>query len=200
MRKKLDVARAQGYENNAKALEAVLPKDRTIDEVFFRLGFEWIPPDVVEDFVKKAMNLSEVSVKMVKVAAGEEGMTRWQVNSPSWRSSTENREAWGAEGKPGAALVEDCLNLTRTEIFDYITDDQGNEKRVKNPARSLVAQQKQKEIQTAFANWVLDNAKASTTLADIYNKTKNNYVVPQWREPKIDHFPNASHAVSLRAP
>ena len=95
--------------------------------------------------------------------------------------------------------MEDCLNLTRTEIFDYITDDQGNEKRVKNPARSLVAQQKQKEIQTAFHNWVLDNAKASTTLADIYNKTKSNYVVPQWREPKIDHFPNASHAVSLRA-
>ena len=28
----------------------------------------------MEDFVKKAMNLSEVSVKMVKVAAGEEGM------------------------------------------------------------------------------------------------------------------------------
>jgi N12 class adenine-specific DNA methylase/uncharacterized protein YqiB (DUF1249 family) len=197
VREKLRRADAEGLEKNVKSLTEVLPKDLTIDEIYFRLGSEWIPADIVNTFMQEVMGTPAKAV-MAKVSAGDDGFTRWHVNDPhSHRRNDKHYTVWGAERLSGPMLLEDCLNLHRTEIYDVFEED-GKTKRVKNQVKSLTAQAKQREIQTAFKEWTLQNGEASKTLTEIYNRDKNNYVVRHYDVPEIEHYPNASHLITLR--
>ena len=200
VREKLRIAEEQGLTKNAEALRAVQPTDLTIDEIFFRLGSEWIPADVISGFMVEKMDAKGATAELTKVKSGEDEVSRWTVTDTSrWNRNSPTYTVWGAEGVPGTGLVEDCLNLHRTEIYDYVPGEDGKDKRVKNPAKSLNAQQKQREIQKEFKDYVLNHPQHAATMAVVYNREKNNYVVRQYDVPGIEHYPHASHLITLRA-
>ncbi len=194
VREKLRIAEEQGAKKNAAALRAVQPPELTIDEIYFRLGSEWIPEAVIDGFMAEKME-GRATATLATVKVGEDEVSRWTVNDAgNWNRNSPNYTVWGSEGRSGTQLVEDCLNLHRTEIYDLI-----DEKRVKNQAKSLNAQQKQREIQTAFKEYVLEHTSHASAVAAVYNREKNNYVVRQYDVPGIDHYPHASHLITLRA-
>ena len=203
VRRKLHEAEAAGarYKDNVEALKNVQPPDKVIDEIPTRLGDEWVPADIIEGFSRSLIPDNDVDVTMSSVAAGgESAMVHWHVkptgyidaNSPAYMT-------WGAERHNFYELLEDSLNLKRTSVYDWIPDDYGSGgKDVFNLEKSLVARQKQKEIQAAFRSYILSNNEVGVALAQRFNTEKNNYVIRQYEAPKIDRYPGASNLINLR--
>lgn len=200
VRKKLHEAEEAGNKNNVEALKRVQPVDKFIDEIPTRLGDEWIPADVIEGFARSIVPDHDLSVVMSSVqAGGESAMVTWSVQTRGYVD--ENSPAhvtWGAEKQSLYQLMEDSLNLKRTNIYDLVYDEHGEGKEVFNLEKSLVARQKQKEIQEAFRSYIMDHSDVGVALAKVFNIEKNNYVIRQYEAPKISHYPGASNLINLR--
>lgn len=208
VREKLKIAELRGFDKNVEALKKVLPAFKYIDEVHYKIGSEWMPPDIIDAFIRDVMGVETETIRSA-VELSDDASTCWRIGT-SWsldRSSSVYTQ-WGAEGLSGIDLVEDALNLRRPEIFDYYEDENGNEKRTKNNEKTLVAQQKQKEIvgywegdrlvPGAFRDYVMQHPEHITRIEQVFNEKANNYVVRQYEVPSFEHFPNASHAIKLR--
>ncbi|HPM70124.1 MAG TPA: PLxRFG domain-containing protein [Smithellaceae bacterium] len=203
VRKKLQEAEAAGekYKNNVESLKKVQPPNKVIDEIPTRLGDEWIPADVVKSFAISLVPDIDVNVVMTSVeAGGESAMVHWIAQPMGYvHDDSPAKTVWGAEGASLYQLIEDSLNLKRTNIYDWIPDEYGNGgKEVLNQEKSIVARQKQKEIQDAFRSYIMDHNDIGVSLAHIFNTEKNNYVIRKYEAPSIDHYPGATKLVNLR--
>jgi N12 class adenine-specific DNA methylase len=194
VKKKLARAKAAAeegpeYAGNIKALEAVQPDPLDIEFISFRLGSSWVPTEAVQDFVKATMGV-ETAIHFTR----NDDMSRYHLTAGAGRGAVLNTQTWGVNGADGTALVEDSLNLKRTQV--YYTDE--NKNRVKDVAASEAAQAKQQEIQDEFLRWARADGRWSQELARIYNEEKNGHVLRQDKDPEIDHFPGASRDIRLR--
>ena len=70
-------------------------------------------------------------------------------------------------------LLEDALNLQNTQVYDTITDRNGNEKRVFNAKETTLAQQKQSMIKLAFQDWIWRDPDRREKLVRKYNDEMN---------------------------
>lgn len=194
VKKKLAQAKAAAEDTpelagNVRALEAVQPAALDIEFISFRLGSSWVPTAAVADFVKQTMGV-EASVNFTH----NDEMSRYHLAADAGRNQVLNTQTWGVPGASGTDLVEDCLNLKRTQI--YYTNEK--KERVKDAGASEAAQAKQQEIQDEFLRWARADPRWSQELARIYNEEKNGHVLRKDPDPEIDHFPGASREIRLR--
>ena len=207
VREKLRIAEEGGFKKNAEALRKVQPRDWTIDEIYFKIGSEWIPPNVIEQFLKEVMDV-DARLAFTKVSVGEDGQSQWTIDYPGfsrWAYDSKVYTQWGyADTKrnlyySGNDIVVDSLNLKRPKIELHEYDDNGNITRTWTDEQGTVlVQQKQKEIQQEFRRWVMETRDVAEPLARTYNVLKNSFVVRQHDVPKIAHFPNSNHEINLR--
>ena len=187
------------YDRNVKALEAVQPRDRGIDEISYRLGANWIPEDVVSAF---ATHLFGAKVKAT-YARGDD-TSRWYISSSGGFDSAKIYDEWGVKDEGGSYrvsgidLIEDSLNLKATEVRDKVETEAGNETSVKNPELTLLAHEKQRQLQVAFVQWTRNNDKAARQIENIYNERYNGFVTRTSTAPDIEYYPGAAHTVKLR--
>ena len=94
-------------------------------------------------------------------------------------------------------LIEDCLNLKGTKIFDYEYDDDGEKVAILNKKETMIAQQKQDSIKDAFKNWIWKDFDRREHLTQKYNELFNS---TRPREYNGDHleFPNMNTEITLR--
>lgn len=195
---KLDKARSQAEEDaryapNVKALEAVQPEPLDLEFISFRLGSPWIPGDAVAEYLRETM---DVVAEVSQVRAQE--MVSWVVKATAGKYDVKNTQTWGTSRRPGHKLVQDALNLRRSTIYDYWTDDDGSRHRELNQDETLAAQAKQAEIQDSFQGWVRTHETWGPRFADIYNANYNGHRVREYPVPEIDNFPGANPDFVLR--
>ncbi len=70
-------------------------------------------------------------------------------------------------------LLEDALNLQNTQVYDTITDRNGNERRVFNAKETTLAQQKQSMLKLAFQDWIWRDPDRREKLVRKYNDEMN---------------------------
>ncbi len=193
VREKLRIAEEKGYAANAEALRQVQPKDLTIDEIYFRLGSQWIPADTIKNFlVDLGYYPYSTKVEFSKTAIGEDTRSSWSVNA-DWIDLPE----WDTPRVKAFELVNDTLNLKMTTVYDTFRDDNNIERKVISEEQTAAAQDKQRQLNDAFINWILRTPDAAKNLTDIYNREKNNYVDRDWTVPEMKHYPGASATILL---
>lgn len=197
VKKKLEDAKAaveenKAYEVNVRELEKVIPKDIPIDQISFKLGSEWVPADVINRFADKVLGL-EANLVLEETAQGK----AWRMDHRV-TDYAKNNTTWGGDGYKGHDLLIDSLNLKHTEVRTKTTDENGNEKSVPDPEKTLEAQEKQRQMQEAFKKFILKDKTVSEQLSKIYNDLYNGTVATKWTVPNIDHFPGASRDIMLR--
>ena len=122
----------------------------------------------------------------------------WNVSNKNWdKGNAKAEKTYGTHRANAYRLLEDCLNLKQTKIFDYEYDDEGKKVAILNKKETMIAQQKQEAIKEAFINWVWKDFDRREYLVNRCNE-KFNSIRPREYNGDYLEFPNMNSEISLR--
>ena len=202
VRQKLAVARLAAasdpdYQVNVKALEQVQPKDLDASEIAVRLGATWIPPEYIQDFLMELLEpplSTRLSVKVLFASFTGE----WNITNKRYgNSSIKATVTYGTNRKNAYEITEAALNLRPVQVFDTITDAEGNKKSVLNHAATEAAYAKQCLIKDKFEEWIFKEPQRRQALVSLYN-SKFNCIRPREYDGSNLRFPGMNPEITLR--
>lgn len=202
VRQKLSAARLAAtsdpdYQVNVKALEQVQPKDLDASEIAVRLGATWIPPEYIQDFLMELLEpplSTRLSVKVLFASfTGEWNITNKRYGNGSIKATV----TYGTNRKNAYEITEAALNLRPVQVFDTITDAEGNKKSVLNHAATEAAYAKQCLIKDKFEEWIFKEPQRRQSLVSLYN-SKFNCIRPREYDGSNLRFPGMNPEITLR--
>lgn len=202
IREKLEVAKMSAaidpkYQKNVEALEKAMPKELTASEIEVRLGATWIPVEIYQQFLYELLDTPSWVRNYAKLSYSSYN-ANWNISAKNMdKESVKADKTYGTSRANAYRLMEDCLNLKQTKIFDYEYDDDGNKQAILNKKETMIAQQKQDTIKESFNNWIWKDPQRREELTQIYNRLFNS-IRP--REYNGDHleFPGMNPEITLR--
>lgn len=202
IREKLEVAKMSAaidpkYQKNVEALEKAMPKELTASEIEVRLGATWIPVEIYQQFLYELLDTPSWVRNYTKLSYSSYN-ANWNISAKNMdKESVKADKTYGTSRANAYRLMEDCLNLKQTKIFDYEYDDDGNKQAILNKKETMIAQQKQDTIKESFNNWIWKDPQRREELTQIYNRLFNS-IRP--REYNGDHleFPGMNPEIILR--
>lgn len=163
------------YEENVKALEAVLPKELGAGDIKVQLGTTWLPPDIVTQFAHELLNpnsnlADKITVQFMR-KTGE-----WYISNKNIDKNNINAiTKYGTKRINAYWIIEASLNLRTVRVYDTVYDpEKGKDVRVLNTRETAVAQAKQEMIQGKFENWIWKNPIRRESLCSMYNERFNS--------------------------
>lgn len=185
IRKKLDYmqeyhANDPAYVHNIEALTLAMPKPLQASDIDIRLGVTWIEPKLVQQFMYETLRtpaycrdvegleLNRMKVEYSPVTA------EWHIANKSM--DTHNlltTTQFGTKRKNAYQLLEDCLNLRDAKVSDRVLRD-GKEVSVINQTETELAQDKQRELQAAFKEWIFRDPARREQVVNQYNVLFNS--------------------------
>lgn len=190
IREKLEVAKMSAtidpkYQKNVEALEKAMPKELTASEIEVRLGATWIPVEIYQQFLYELLDTPSWVRNYTKLSYSSYN-ANWNISAKNMdKESVKADKTYGTSRANAYRLMEDCLNLKQTKIFDYEYDDDGNKQAILNKKETMIAQQKQDTIKESFNNWIWKDLQRREELTQIYNRLFNS-IRP--REYNGDHL------------
>lgn len=202
IREKLEVAKMSAaidpkYQKNVDALEKAMPKELTASEIEVRLGATWIPVEIYQQFLYELLDTPSWVRNYTKLSYSSYN-ANWNISAKNMDNEIVKADkTYGTSRANAYRLMEDCLNLKQTKIFDYEYDDDGNKQAILNKKETMIAQQKQDTIKESFNNWIWKDPQRREELTQIYNRLFNS-IRP--REYNGDHleFPGMNPEITLR--
>ena len=202
IREKLEVAKMSAtidpkYQKNVEALEKAMPKELTASEIEVRLGATWIPVEIYQQFLYELLDTPSWVRNYTKLSYSSYN-ANWNISAKNMdKESVKADKTYGTSRANAYRLMEDCLNLKQTKIFDYEYDDDGNKQAILNKKETMIAQQKQDTIKESFNNWIWKDLQRREELTQIYNRLFNS-IRP--REYNGDHleFSGMNPEITLR--
>ena len=187
------------------ALEKVQPKDLTASEISVRLGATWIPEEDIKAFVFELLQPGWRGQRYIQV--------RYSDISGEWRIEGKNSDSYnvsanvtyGTKRVNAYDIIEDSLNLKDVRVYDTVVDEEGREKRVLNMKETILAQQKQTQVQEAFRDWLWKDTDRRDRLTAMYNERFNSsrprefdgsHLVFPGMNPEIDLRPHQVNAIA----
>lgn len=201
IREKLKIAELSvkfdpSLQENVEALKQALPKRLTASEIEVRIGATWIPVEIYSQFIYELLDTSEFQQRNIK--------TMYSKVTNSYNISNKRKDSYnvkvfnnyGTRRVNAYFLIEDCLNLRDTKVYDHYKDESGNDVAELNTKETILAQQKQDLIKEKFKDWIWKDYTRRQELEEIYNQLFNS-IRP--REYNGDHltFPNMNPNITL---
>lgn len=202
VRQKLEQARQAAalnpvYRANADALAAVQPKELTASEINVHLGTTWIPADDVQQFVLELMQPNAWVAQHIQVHY-EPVMARWSVTGGRMDSVNVRATAtYGTKRRSFYDLLQSSLNMQPARVDDYVEEPDGKKRAVPNVKETRLAQDKQKQIEAAFRDWIFKDPDRRRRLAAYYNEHYNN-LRPREYDGSFLTFPGMNPEITLR--
>ena len=161
-------------QGNIEALQKVQPEDLKASEISVRLGSTWLPAEVAQQFTYELLDTPYYARQQIKVLYSKH-TGEWNVTAKSYdRGNVKSENTYGTKRINAYKIIEDTLNQRDVRIFDTITDENGNDKRVLNKKGTAIAQNKQELIKQAFKDWVWKDADRRERLVILYNERFNS--------------------------
>lgn len=178
VRQKLSVAKlvAATYPEfgiNVEALEKVQPQDLDASEIAVRLGTTWIPQEDIQDFAFETFETSDYYQRKIKIRQFPHNL-EWRIEGKKLdRESVLVHETFGTTRKNAYEILETTLNLKDAKVYDYVLEDNGNQKPVLNQKETTLALEKQEQMKQAFQDWIWSDAGRRDRLTKYYNENFN---------------------------
>lgn len=185
------------YKGNVEALKQAMPQDLAASEIEVRIGATWIEPKFYHDFLVDLLSPSPFIQERIQVSYSS-ATAEWNISNKNWdRGNAKVEKTYGTHRANAYRLIEDCLNLKATKIFDYEYDEDGKKVAVLNKKETMIAQQKQDSIKEAFTNWIWKDFDRREHLVKRYNELFNSIRPREYNGDHLD-FPNMNSEISLR--
>lgn len=174
------------YSSNEEALLNVLPDQLTSEQVIegIKFGQMWIPTDVYEGFLKKALDIKQPIVKFDSATAS------WTITSnANWGAydSHKNTETFGMKDGilhskwTGNKIVETMMNqksLKASIKKERLSRTQKAE--VEQERLTNVLRRKGEQLVSEFQAYITGDENVKKRLTDLYNKKFNGYVLREY--------------------
>lgn len=162
------------FEKNITALENVMPEKIPASEITVQLGSSWVPQDVIESFLYETFNTPSWMKMYIKVEH-DVATASWYIKAKKYAHSLSSvRSIYGSEDRDGLEVLEDCLNMRQSTIYDRVEDADGRMKSVKNAKKTAEIRLKQDALKQAFVDWVYKDPERTRRLETIYNTLYNS--------------------------
>ena len=158
---------------NVEALEAVQPQDLGAGEIGVRIGANWVPIEVYQQFMVELLTPNYYVRDRIKILRSE-ATGQWSIREKNAdRSNVKANTTYGTKRMSAYHILEQTLNQRDVRVFDYIEDENGKKKPVLNKKETAIAQDRQELIKQKFAEWVWKDIDRRERLCRIYNETFN---------------------------
>lgn len=161
------------YKANVSALERVIPKDIPASEISVHLGTTWIPVKYINQFMYDTFNVFNYNKNLIKIEyldySGNYYITGKQIDNYSVEANTR----FGTKRRNGYQILEDCLNLKSSKVYDVDYDADGKQHSTLNQKETVLAQNRQELLKSHFENWIWKDPERRRELTRIYNDKFN---------------------------
>lgn len=182
---------------NIEALTAVQPIDLTAGEIGVRIGVNWVPKEIYEQFLYEVIGTSAYARYKIKVLYSPHS-GEWNVTNKSFDGSNIKAvTTYGTKRINAYHIFEQTLNQKDVRIYDTKIDANGNEVRVLNKKETAIAQDRQELIKAKFAEWVWKDIDRRERLCGIYNETFNA-IRPREYDGQHIRFSGMNPEITLR--
>lgn len=193
--KEVEANNSEEYKYNVSALLKVQPTPIDYTDIKLRLGSSWIPAKYIRQFVIELLNIDRKLNDSVSLSFIKE-MALWKLSIKCYINNYLNSNKYGTNRINAVNLIEMTLNLKTPTVKDRKYDAiRGKDIYKVNKKETLLARQKQSDIQNAFLDWIWRDIKRRNDLVSIYNKTFNSTVVRKYDGSKL-----VLHGISATAP
>ena len=207
VRRKLRMAKAfwetapdsqkEAARRQVEALEAVQPADLGAGEIGVRIGANWVPIDIYQQFMVELLTPGYYARNRIKILRSEV-TGQWAITEKnSDRSNVKVLTTYGTKRMTAYHILEQTLNQKDVRVFDYIEDENGNKKAVLNKKETAIAQDRQELIKQKFSEWIWRDIDRRERLCHIYNETFNS-IRPREYDGRHIHFEGMNPEISLR--
>ena len=184
---------------NVEALEAVQPQDLGAGEIGVRIGANWVPIEVYQQFMVELLTPNYYVRDRIKILRSE-ATGQWSIREKNAdRSNVKSNTTYGTKRMSAYHILEQTLNQRDVRVFDYIEDENGKKKPVLNKKETAIAQDRQELIKQKFAEWIWKDIDRRELLCRIYNETFNG-VRPREYDGRHIRFEGMNPEISLRPP
>ncbi len=139
VRRKLRMAKAfleaapesqkEAARRQVEALEAVQLQDLGAGEIGVRIGANWVPVEVYQQFMVELLTPYGQARSRIKILRSE-ATGQWAITGENDfdRSNVKAITTYGTKRMSAYHILEQTLNQKDVRVFDYIEDENGNEK------------------------------------------------------------------------
>ncbi|EKF9796090.1 PLxRFG domain-containing protein [Vibrio cholerae] len=160
---KYQAAKSAGLDTNVKLLEAVLPEDKTPEQVKPSIRATWIDSDVFERFAEALGYKATVNVNRHIGAISVLGEAGGSLS------------ALGSQFKHDRATLADLLNSAANGKSLVMYDTNGKE-RTKNEKATKEVNALANKLASTFVTWAKSDAQIAKQIADNFNERINTHV------------------------
>jgi N12 class adenine-specific DNA methylase len=187
-----------GYEKNVQALKAVQPEQIKASDIAVRLGASWVDEKYYKQFIYELLDLPPRYTDGVRLFYNPHDSS-WRVDTSFYmhgQSYMNVNKVYGTDRVNAYKLIEDCLNLRASSVFDPIKD--GSTTRYElNKAETIAAREKQNAIREAFKNWIYNDPERREDMERTYNAKFNRIKLPSYDGSYL-RFPEMNPAIELK--
>lgn len=178
-------------------MEAVQPHDLGAGEIGVRIGANWVPIDVYQQFMVELLTPYGQAQNRIKILRSE-STGQWNITEKNFdRANVKANTTYGTKRMSAYHILEQTLNQKDVRVFDYIEDEHGNKKPVLNKKETAIAQDRQELIKQRFSEWVWKDIDRRERLCAIYNETFNSSRPREYDGQHI-RFEGMNPAITLR--
>ena len=196
----LEAAPAEQKETarrNVEALEAVQPQDLGAGEIGVRIGANWVPVEVYQQFMVELLTPYGQARRRIRILRSEV-TGQWSITEKNFdRANVKANTTYGTKRMSAYHILEHILNQRDVRVFDYIEDENGKKKPILNKKETAIAQDRQELIKQKFAEWVWKDIDRRELLCRIYNETFNG-VRPREYDGRHIRFEGMNPEITLR--
>ena len=178
---------------NVEALEAVQPQDLGAGEIGVRIGANWVPVDVYQQFMVELLTPYGQARSRIRILRSEV-TGQWSITEKNFDQANTT---YGTKRMSAYHILEHILNQRDVRVFDYIEDENGKKKPILNKKETAIAQDRQELIKQKFAEWVWKDIDRRELLCRIYNETFNG-VRPREYDGRHIRFEGMNPEITLR--
>ena len=188
------------FQNNVDAIVAVMPKTIDYKDIYYKLSSPWIPHELIKRFFVYMFNLQGYysSDKFLEEVIKHDVVTgTWEVKLDNYYSQNVSANLkYGTYRVSAKKLLERLLNGKSTALYDSITDADGKKKSILNKADTIQLEQKAKELEEEFRNFIESDNINIAILRNAYNDMFGSFL-PRIYDGSFLEFPNMSSDINL---
>ena len=122
----------EAVRRQVEGLEAVQPADLGAGEIGVRIGANWVPIDIYQQFMVELLTPGYYARNRIKILRSE-ATGQWAITDKnSDRGNVKVLTTYGTKRMTAYHILEQTLNQKDVRVFDYIEDENGNKKAVLN--------------------------------------------------------------------
>ncbi len=165
------------FNENVKALTAVIPKDIPSTDIYVQSNSGWVPEKYIKQFIQLVIKGEDTKTIAHWNDASRVG-TLWGVDINQFqinqnKSRTENQ--FGTPRFHAGKVLDAVLNNKKVLITDEIDG-----KKINNKKQTAMAISKVNAVRDLFQKWVWADPERAADLQSIYNNKVNRYVMPEY--------------------